>query len=100
MARSLEGSQTSPRRLKLREATSGRPLCIIAALSVSNGGSRERFDVQQFYGPLYPDKRTDAMGKTLRWVIPGSRLLVSCPIELPSCRAAPLQAVGIGRHVP
>ena len=41
------------------------------------GGSRERFDVQQFYGPLYPDKRTDAMGKTLRWVIPGSRLLLT-----------------------
>ncbi len=26
MAQGLEGSQTSPRRLKLREATSGKPL--------------------------------------------------------------------------
>jgi hypothetical protein len=33
--------------------------------------------VQQFYGPLYPRNRTDAMGKNLRWVIPGSRLLLT-----------------------
>jgi hypothetical protein len=30
------------------------------------GGSRERLDVRQFYGPLYPQNRIDAMGKTLR----------------------------------
>ena len=30
------------------------------------GGSRERLEVRQFYGPLYPRNRTDAMGKTLR----------------------------------
>jgi hypothetical protein len=41
------------------------------------GGSRERLDVPQFYGPLYPHARTDPMGKTLRWVIPGSRLLAT-----------------------
>jgi hypothetical protein len=41
------------------------------------GGSRERLDVRQFYGPLYPPHRIDAMDKTLRWVIPGSRLLAS-----------------------
>jgi hypothetical protein len=41
------------------------------------GGSRERLEVRQFYGPLYPRNRTDAMGKTLRWVIPGSRLLAT-----------------------
>ena len=28
-------------------------------------------------GRLYPPHRTDAMGKTLRWVIPGSRLLLT-----------------------
>src|SRR5271156_608662 len=33
----LEGSQTSPRRLKLREATSGRPLYKMATLSVASG---------------------------------------------------------------
>jgi hypothetical protein len=32
----LEGSQTSPRRLKLREAMSGRPLCSLAALWVGS----------------------------------------------------------------
>ena len=32
----LEGSQTSPRRLKLREATAGRPLYKMAALSVAS----------------------------------------------------------------
>jgi hypothetical protein len=41
------------------------------------GGSWERLEVQQFYGPLYPRNRTDAMGKNLRWVIPGSRLLLT-----------------------
>ena len=35
------------------------------------GGSRERLDVRQVYGPLYPSN-TDAMSKTLRWAIPGS----------------------------
>jgi len=41
------------------------------------GGSRERLEVRQFYGPLYPRNRIDAMGKTLGWVIPGSRLLLT-----------------------
>jgi hypothetical protein len=41
------------------------------------GGSRERLDVRQFYGPLYPDDRIDAMGKTLRGDVPGSRLLLT-----------------------
>jgi len=38
-------------------------------------GSRERLEVWQFYAPLQPPHGIDAMGKTLRWVIPGSRLL-------------------------
>jgi hypothetical protein len=41
----LEGSQTSPRRLKLREATSGRPLCSLAALWVGKQAApRERLE--------------------------------------------------------
>jgi hypothetical protein len=39
------------------------------------GGSRERLEVWQFYEPLYPSHGIDALGKTLPWVIPGSRLL-------------------------
>jgi hypothetical protein len=38
------------------------------------GGSRERLEVRQLYGPLYPQNRIEAMGKILRWVVPGSRL--------------------------
>jgi hypothetical protein len=30
------------------------------------GGSRERLDVRQFYGPSYPRNRIEAMGKTSR----------------------------------
>ena len=30
------------------------------------GGSRERLEVWQFYGLLYPRNRIEAMGKTLR----------------------------------
>jgi hypothetical protein len=41
------------------------------------GGSRERLEVWQFYRPLYSPHGTDAMGKILRWVIPGSRLLLT-----------------------
>jgi hypothetical protein len=41
------------------------------------GGSRERLEVWQFYGPLYPPHGIEAMGKTSRWVIPGSRLLLT-----------------------
>jgi hypothetical protein len=41
------------------------------------GGSRGRLEVWQFYGPLYPPPGIDALGKTVRWVIPGSRLLLT-----------------------
>jgi hypothetical protein len=47
------------------------------------GGSRERFEVRQFYGLLYPPPEIEAMGKTLPQVIPESRLL-------PTDRAATL----------
>jgi hypothetical protein len=39
------------------------------------GGSRERLDARQFHGAVVPSNGIEAMGKTLRWVIPGSRLL-------------------------
>jgi hypothetical protein len=42
--------------------------------NVKAGGSRERLEVWQFYELLYPPHGIDAMGKTLRWVVPGSRL--------------------------
>jgi hypothetical protein len=38
------------------------------------GGSRERLEVWQFYGRSYPPHGIEAMDKTSRWVIPGSRL--------------------------
>jgi hypothetical protein len=49
------------------------------------GGSRERLDVRQFYGPRSPLRTASTLGKTLRWVIPGSRLL-------PNDRSAILQS--------
>jgi hypothetical protein len=40
------------------------------------GGSRERLEMWQFYSPVVSAAHgIDAMDKTLRWVIPGSRLL-------------------------
>lgn len=45
-----------------------------SAARVLAGGSRERLAVWQFYWPLYPSIGIDAMGRTLRWAIPGSRL--------------------------
>jgi hypothetical protein len=41
------------------------------------GGSRERLEMWQFYGPLYLPHGIGAMSKTVRWVIPGSRLLLT-----------------------
>jgi hypothetical protein len=66
VARRLEGSQTSPRRYKLRGASSGRPLCGLAALLLSSRrlpGTSRRAAV---LGPLYPHNRIEPMGKTLR----------------------------------
>ena len=48
-------------------------------------GSREGLDVWQFYGPQSPLRPASTLGKTLRWVIPGSLLL-------PNDRAATLQS--------
>ena len=50
VARRLEGSRFVARQL----------------YRLAAGGSRERLDVRQFYRPLYPDNKIDAMGKTLR----------------------------------
>jgi len=48
-AQSLEGSRFVARRL----------------YGLAAGGSRERLELRQFYGPLYPRNPTEAMGKNL-----------------------------------
>jgi hypothetical protein len=61
-AQRLEGSRFGPSleiRLIHRNDCPGREMC-------RAGGSRERLDVRQFYGPLYPRNRIEAMGKTVR----------------------------------
>jgi hypothetical protein len=87
----LEGSQTSPHRLdsgRLRRASRFRPYRLKRhefnkwrtprPESSTTGGSRGRLEVWQFYGPVVSAAHgIDAMGKTLRWVIPGSRLLLT-----------------------
>ena len=60
-----------------RPTPGGEPLGSVASLSVGSKRLRERLELRQFYGPLYPRNRLDAMGKTLRWVTPGSRLLLT-----------------------
>jgi hypothetical protein len=42
-AKELEGSQTSPRRLKLREATSGRPDFTEILMRYDDGGLKLEF---------------------------------------------------------
>ena len=73
-AQSLEGSQTSPRRLKLREATSGKPLYKVAALSVASRrllGMTQR-NVLPIASILLRD--TTARRTAARRDVPGSRL--------------------------
>jgi hypothetical protein len=68
----------SPSRVERTERPGGKPLCSLAALWVGKQaapGNVSRFGSSM--GRLYPPHRTDAMGKTLRWVIPGSRLLLT-----------------------
>jgi len=63
------------RGILLRRSLEGSRFTRWQLYRLAAGGSRERLDGRQFYGPLYPRNRTDAMGKTLRCVIRGSRLL-------------------------
>jgi hypothetical protein len=56
----------------------GEPLCSLAALWVGKQaapGNVSRCGSSR--GRLYLPRGIDAMGKTLRWVIPGSRLLLT-----------------------
>ena len=85
------GSQTSPRRLKLQTPppsfyTPGsyvgqavpRPRDSLAALWVGKQAAPGNVSrCGSFMGRLYPPHRIDAMSKTLRWVNPGSCLLLT-----------------------
>jgi len=73
----IPGSRLLPtdRVANVARRLEGSRFAALQLYGLAAGGSRERFEVRQFYGPLYPRNRTDAMGKTWRWVIPGSRLL-------------------------
>jgi len=56
----------------------GEPLCSLAALWVGKRAAPGNVSrCGSSMDPLYPRHRTDAMGKTLRWVILGSRLLLT-----------------------
>jgi hypothetical protein len=65
------------RRVERTERLEGSRFVAWQLYRLLAGGSRERLAVYQFYGPVYPRSDIDAMGKTLRWVIPGSRLLLT-----------------------
>ena len=64
-------------RVERPERLEGSRFVALQLYRLAAGGSRERLEVWQFYGPLYPPPGTDAMGKTLCWVIPGNRLLLT-----------------------
>ena len=59
------------------ERLEGSRFVALQLYRMAAGGSRERLDMRQFYGPPYTYNTTDAIGKTLHWVIPGSRLLAT-----------------------
>jgi hypothetical protein len=59
------------------ERLEGSRFVALQLYRMAAGGSRERLDMRQFYGPSSLHNRIDAMGKTMRWVIPGSRLLAT-----------------------
>jgi hypothetical protein len=64
----------------------GEPLCSLAALWVGKQAAPGNVSrCGSSMGRLYPPHGIEAMGKTLRWVVPGSRLL-------PTHRAAKLQS--------
>jgi len=55
-----------PRDDRGRRRLEGSRFVALQLYRLAAGGSRERLEVRQFYGPLYPHNRVDAMGKTLR----------------------------------
>jgi hypothetical protein len=68
-------SETNTLRVERTERLEGNPFVAWQLYGLLAGGSRERLEVRQFYGPLGPHNTIDAMAKHRRWVIPGSRLL-------------------------
>jgi hypothetical protein len=75
--RKEHGRVANPPRVERTERLEGSRFIAWQLYRLLAGGSRERLELWQFYGPLYLPHGTDAMGKTLRWVIPGSRLLLT-----------------------
>jgi len=75
--RKEHGRVANPTRVERTERLEGSRFSAWQLYGLLAGGSRERLEVWQFYGPLYLPHEIGAMGKTLRWVIPGSRLLLS-----------------------
>jgi len=63
-----EGTQKNCKRAACRVARrlEGSRFVALQLYRLAAGGSRERLEVRQFYGPLYPHNRIEAMGKTLR----------------------------------
>jgi hypothetical protein len=58
--------------------TGGEPLCSLAALWVGKQAAPGNVSrCGSSMGRLYPQHGVDALGKTLRWVVPGSRLLLT-----------------------
>jgi hypothetical protein len=71
----LEGSQTSPHRLDSGRLRRASRFAIVQLYRLAAGGSRARLHVMQFYRLSHSNcNGTDTMGKTSRWVVPGSRL--------------------------
>jgi hypothetical protein len=73
----------NPPRVERSEGLEGSRFIVWQLYGSLAGGSRECLEVWQFYGPVVSAAGIDAMGKTLHWVMPGSRLL-------PTHRAATL----------
>jgi hypothetical protein len=73
----IQTEVANPPRVERTERLEGSRFARWRLYGLVAGGSRERLEVWQFYGPLYPSHGIGAMGKTLRWVIPGSRLLLT-----------------------
>jgi len=53
-------------RVERTERLEGSRFVALQLYRFAASGSRECLEVWQFYGPLYPRNRIDAMGKTLR----------------------------------
>ena len=69
--------RANPLRVERTERLEGSRFVAWQLYGLVASGSRARLEVWQFYAPLWPPHGTEALGKTWRWVIPGSRLLLT-----------------------